>query len=81
LRASSPHAMPPTARLELFGTDADATGAALAEIRRLMVERSVLRGQVLSFTPTEYGSHAGATFLPRPSVDADDVVLAEGVLQ
>ncbi|WP_341210556.1 ATP-binding protein [Microbacterium proteolyticum] len=80
-RSSSPNVMPPAARLEVFGSDPDATSAALAEIRRLMVERSVLRGQVLSFAPTEYGSHAGATFLPRPSVEADDVVLADGVLQ
>ncbi len=80
-RASTANAMPPTARLELFGPDPDATSAALAEIRRLMVERSVVRGQVLSFAPTEYGSQAGATFLPRPSVDADEVVLADGVLE
>lgn len=80
-RSSSPNTMPPAARLEVFGSDPEATSAALAEIRRLMVERSVLRGQVLSFAQTEYGSHAGATFLPRPSVEADDVVLADGVLQ
>ncbi|RWR22423.1 AAA family ATPase [Microbacterium enclense] len=80
-RSTSPNVMPPAARLELLGADPDATGAALTEIRRLMVERSVLRGQVLSFVPTEYGSEAGATFLPRPSVDADEVVLGDGVLQ
>ncbi len=41
----------------------------------------MLRGQVLSFTPSEFGhGSAGATFLPRPQVAADDVVLAPGVL-
>lgn len=80
-RASNPRSMPPQPQLELIGADADATAAALAEIRRLMIERSVLRGQVLSFAPTEYGHEAGATFLVRPEVAADDIVLGEGVLQ
>ncbi|SIR89957.1 AAA family ATPase [Microbacterium sp. RURRCA19A] len=80
-RSSARNVMPPTAQLELFGADPDAMGAALDEIRRLMVERSVLRGHVLSFVPTEYGSEAGATFLARPTVDAEEVVLGDGVLQ
>lgn len=80
-RAANPRSMPPQPQLELIGTDADSTASALAEIRRLMVERSVLRGQVLSFAPTEYGHEAGATFLVRPEVAADDIVLGEGVLQ
>ncbi|WP_235561328.1 AAA family ATPase [Microbacterium sp. Leaf151] len=79
-RAANPRSAPPQPQLELIGSDADATAAALVEIRRLMIERSVLRGQVLSFAPTEYGHGAGATFLARPDVAADDIVLGEGVL-
>lgn len=80
-RSANPRSMPAQPQLEVVGADPDATAAALAEIRRLMIERSVLRGQVLSFVPTEYGHEAGATFLPRPDVSADDIVLGEGVLQ
>lgn len=80
-RSANPRSMPPQPQLELIGTDSDAIASALADMRRLMIERSVLRGQVLSFVPTEYGHEAGATFLPRPDVSADDIVLGEGVLQ
>jgi hypothetical protein len=68
------------ASLEILSPDQDAATTFLAQLRTLMIERSVLRGQVLSFVQSEYGSDAGATFLRRPEVDADDVVLGEGVL-
>lgn len=46
-----------------------------------MRERSVLRGQVVSFTRSDYNSRpAGATFVERPSVAEADVVLPDGVL-
>ncbi|MCU1446891.1 AAA family ATPase [Cryobacterium sp.] len=41
-----------------------------------MLERSVLRGQVLSFSGNEFGhGAAGVDFLPRPQVAAADVIL------
>lgn len=57
--------------------------ALLADVRRLMVERSVFRGQVLSFALTDamYGaSTGGIAFLERPSLTETDVVLPEGLL-
>ncbi|MGN8051253.1 AAA family ATPase [Curtobacterium sp. 22159] len=68
------------ATLEVLAGDQDAASAFLRRLRELMIERSVLRGQVLSFVQSEYGADAGATFLRRPDVDADAVVLGEGVL-
>jgi len=68
------------ATLEILCPDQDAASAFLLRLRALMIERSVLRGQVLSFVQSEYGSDAGATFLRRPTVDVDDVVLGAGVL-
>ncbi|SOC88751.1 ATP-dependent 26S proteasome regulatory subunit [Curtobacterium sp. 314Chir4.1] len=68
------------ATLEILSPDQDAATAFLLRLRALMIERSVLRGQVLSFVQSEYGADAGATFLRRPEVGADDVVLGEGVL-
>ncbi|MDW4574435.1 AAA family ATPase [Microbacterium sp. M3] len=70
----------PTAVIEVMGVDADVVTRFLDALRKAMVERSVLRGQVLSFQPTEYGRDAGATFVSRPSVAADEIVLPDGVL-
>ncbi|MDQ1074574.1 MULTISPECIES: ATP-binding protein [Microbacterium] len=80
-RGASPRHGEQTARLEVLSPDQDAATSLIAELRRLMVERSVLKGRVLSFVPTEYGHDAGATFLERPDVRADDIVLEEGVLE
>ncbi|MBF4571496.1 AAA family ATPase [Herbiconiux sp. VKM Ac-1786] len=80
-RAARPERGRNTASLEVLTADPAAADAFLAEFGRRMLALSVLRGQVLSFTGNEYGqSAAGATFLPRPTVAADDVVLAPGVL-
>ena len=59
-------------------------GPLLADVRRLMVERSVFRGQLLSFGQSEqaYGaSVSGISFLERPAMSARDVVLPEGALE
>jgi hypothetical protein len=55
----------------------------LAEIRRLAVERSVFRGQVISFGPELFGMTGASTplnFLGRPDVRRDQVVLPDELL-
>ncbi len=79
-RAAKPEYGRASAALEVLSPDQDVATVFLDRVRALMIERSVLRGQVLSFVRTEYGSEAGATFLRRPDVEAVDVVLAAGVL-
>ena len=79
-RAAAPQFGRQTAVVEVMGTDPAVVTRFLEALRRTMVELSVLRGQVLSFQPTEYGRDAGATFVARPSVAADDIVLPDGVL-
>ncbi|MBW0256409.1 ATP-binding protein [Cellulomonas sp. PS-H5] len=70
------------AKLEAMSPDEDAAAAALAAVREAMLSHSVLRGQVVSFTPSPYGQSAGGvTFLPRVRVPAEDVVLPEGTLE
>ncbi len=70
------------ASVEVLAADPEAASRFLQELVRLMQSLSVLRGQVLSFTGNQYESNAaGATFLPRPRVAADDVILAPGVLE
>lgn len=79
-RAASPRSGRDSAALEIVANDHEVTDAFLRRLRELMIEKSVLRGQVLSFQPTQFGREAGATFLPRPRVSADEIVLADGVL-
>jgi hypothetical protein len=53
------------------------------EIRALANERSVFRGQVLSFEPEVFGPGTGSTplsFLPRPSVTRGQIVLPDALL-
>lgn len=80
-RSAAPQYGRPAASIEVMGTDAALVTRFLAALRHTMVERSVLRGKVLSFQATEYGSDAGATFVARPTVAADDIVLPDGVLE
>jgi hypothetical protein len=80
-RSARPEIGRAQAGLEVLARSPQASGAALASIRRLMRERSVLRGQVLSFTGEQFGAGAGGvTFHERPTVRADDVVLPPGTL-
>ncbi|SDE11890.1 AAA family ATPase [Auraticoccus monumenti] len=68
-------------RLDVVATDPAAAGRLLGEIRRLMREKSVLRGQVISFAEQSHsGPPSGTTFVQRPTVLASDVVLPDGVL-
>jgi len=71
---------PPFCSLEILAADQAAATATRDEIERLMRVHDVFRGQVLSFTASEHHGNELVTFLPRPSIAAQDVVLPEGVL-
>src|SRR5262245_52942698 len=61
--------------LEIVCEDRDHAGAMLAEIRRLMVEHNVFRGQMISFGETHMG-HMGVgpiVFHARPEVGRDAI--------
>jgi hypothetical protein len=58
---------------------ADAT-ATRDEITRLMREHDVYRGQILSFAWSEHRGNDLVSFLPRPSLRAEQVILPEDVL-
>jgi hypothetical protein len=65
-----------TPTLELMAVDRETTGTFLSRLRAMMLEHSVLRGQVLSFTGGEFGSSlGGVTFHERPEIPASAVVL------
>ncbi|GAA3816899.1 AAA family ATPase [Sphaerisporangium flaviroseum] len=50
------------------------------EIERLMREHDVYKGQILSFLWSEHRGNDLVTFLPRPELTADQVILPDGVL-
>ena len=81
-RAANPMFGRETAQLEVLTADAALTAAFIEEMRRRMNALSVVRGNVVTFAHSEFGQGAGKmTFLERPQVSADDVVLPDGVLQ
>ncbi len=73
LRRSDEHG-PPQVAIELVLSDPKAGAPVLQRLRELVDEHDVLRGQVVTFGPSEhYGNHI-VSFLPRPDVGPDDVV-------
>jgi ATPase family associated with various cellular activities (AAA) len=68
-------------RLEMLVDDPAVGSALMAELRELAVTRSVLRGQVVSFTGNPYeASMGGITFVRRPDLPAERVILPDGTL-
>jgi len=72
---------PPYGELEILAADRAAASATRTEIARLTAEQNVFRGQVLSFAESEHHGNELASFLPRIPLDAEDVVLPDGVLE
>ncbi len=69
--------------LEVLCPSAATTDHFLTRVRELMSELSVLRGQIISFIRDDFDYHAPGselTFLRRPAVSADQVILPDGVL-
>ncbi len=80
-RAAEPRSGAPAARMEILTASADVTAGLITTVRALMVERSVLRGKVLSLGGSAYEPGIGGiTFHRRPVLAADDLVLPAGVL-
>jgi len=80
-----PTAMGPQAEvnLQIMGTDQGKVEQVLRDIWRLAHERSVFRGQVISFGPDLFGRGGHSTplnFLARPHVAREQVVLPEELL-
>jgi hypothetical protein len=66
--------------LQLLAADRTTAATVRGEIEQLMRAHDVFRGQVLSFGISEHRGNQLLTFLPRPSLQASDVVLPDGVL-
>ncbi len=71
-----------SASMEVVTPAAGAAANLIAAVRTLMLERSVLRGQVLSLGGSSYEPGVGGiTFHRRPSLPPEDIVLPAGVLE
>jgi hypothetical protein len=66
--------------LELLAADRAAAIATRDELDALIRAHNVFRGQVLSFSESEHYGNELVSFLPRPTLTAQDVVLPDGVL-
>ncbi|MBO2451837.1 AAA family ATPase [Actinomadura barringtoniae] len=66
--------------LTVFAREQDTAKAVRNEIRGLKEERDVLRGQFVSFGVSEHMDNQLVTFLPRPQLTKDDVILPAGRL-
>lgn len=67
--------------LEVMSADEDVTLGLLATLREAMIEHSVLRRQVVTFTASDYNpASGGMTFLRRERIPASDVILPDGTL-
>ncbi len=71
----------PQCSLEILAAERSAAAATRAEIERLMRVHDAFRGQVLSFSESEHHGNELVSFLPRPAVTDQDVVLPDGVLE
>ena len=73
----------PEVVLQVTGPDQDRVQAVLGEIRALASERSVFRGQVISFGPEMFGPgrQVPMNFMDRPAVGRDQIVLPPEVLE
>jgi hypothetical protein len=71
----------PYCSLEILAADRAPGTATRDEIGRLMREHNVFRGQMLSFTTSEHYGNDLVSFLPRPTVTAEQVILPDGVME
>lgn len=70
----------PECRIEILAARRPAAVAVRGEVERLMRMHDVFRGQVLGFGMSEHRSNEMVSFLPRPHLTADQVILPAGVL-
>lgn len=70
---------PPTLAVEVVAPMEGACEAFLAELRELMNQHDVFRGQVLTVKVDPHGG-SEIVFLERPALDADQLILPAGVL-
>jgi hypothetical protein len=79
LRGPQEHGPHQAVSLEVLAEDRGYAERIIARVRRLSVERSVFRNQVLSFADSPFGEQTAGpiAFHPRPQLAREDVILPE----
>ena len=80
MRGADPHGPMQNAMVEIVDADPAAGKGLMAELRRLAVERSVLRGQVLTMGPGDGEEYGALRFMRRPQMRRDQLVLPDVTL-
>ena len=80
LRGADPHGPMQSAMVEVVDADPESGRTLMADLRRLAVEKSVLRGQVLALGPGEGQQYGLMRFMRRPHLDRDGLVLPDSTL-
>jgi hypothetical protein len=75
------HSAGPACTLQILAAERTAATVVRDEIERLMREHDAFRGAILQFDISEQRGNELVTFLPRPTLTADQVVLPDGVLE
>jgi cell division protease FtsH len=81
IRGADPHGPMQQAMIEVIAEDREFGSGVLAELRRLAVEHSVLRGQVLTLGSGEGNQYGALTFMRRPIMERSQLVLPDETLQ
>jgi cell division protease FtsH len=83
MRGADEHGSNEGVMLEVLCADPESARGFLADIRDLMVELNIFRGQVLAFGEAPFGHMAVGpiVFHRRPTLERDRLVLPEGVLE
>ncbi|MGZ4649109.1 MAG: AAA family ATPase [Kineosporiaceae bacterium] len=67
-------------QLEILSADPDAAGELVGELRRLGIELSPVRGQIVTLAPPDRPGGSPIAFLRRPQLTRDRLVLPEATL-
>ena len=81
MRGDDPHGPMDAAMIELVGSDAAFVHETLDELRRLAVDRSVLRGRVLALGPGDGNQYGALRFMKRPTLTREQLVLPDETLE
>ncbi|MFD2471700.1 AAA family ATPase [Amycolatopsis silviterrae] len=81
VRGAAPQYGQVNCRLEVIAENRRAATETRDRIEAFMTERDVLRGQVIAFGLSEHRNNELVTFLPRPELSSEDVVLPDGILE
>ncbi|HEX6392978.1 MAG TPA: ATP-binding protein [Acidimicrobiales bacterium] len=80
LRGADPHGPIQQAMIEVLAENRSHAHEILSELRRLAVEQSVLRGQVLALGPGEGNQYGMMRFVRRPGLQRGQLVLPDATL-